>query len=87
MDVEALEALVTQMLQAEGKTEFQRQALAFLFCGSLFGGYRLKDLETGGNAWTKLGQVGKVVVTNRRCGKQWVLEVDAQLIKTNHSKR
>jgi hypothetical protein len=40
----------------------------------------------GGNAWTELGQVGKVVVTDRRRGKQWVLEVDVQLIKTNPSK-
>ena len=85
--MEELEALVPQVLQPEGKTEFEMQALAFLFCGSLFGGYRLKDLVTGGNAWTKLGQVGKVVVTDERHGKQWVLEVDAQLIKTNHSKR
>jgi hypothetical protein len=51
------------------------------------GGYRLKDFVTGSNAWTKLGQVGKVVVTDRRRGKQCVLEVDTPLIKTNHSKR
>jgi hypothetical protein len=63
------------------------QALAFLFCGSLFSGYRLRDLVTGSNACTELGQVGKVVVTDGRRGKQWVLKVDVQLIKTNHSKR
>jgi hypothetical protein len=41
----------------------------------------------GGNAWTELGQVGKVVMTDGCHGKQQVLEVDVQLIKTNHSKR
>ena len=60
---------------------------AWLSCfgAAFFGGYRLKDLVTGGNAWTKLGQVGKVVVTDKRHVKQRVLEVDVQLIKTNHS--
>jgi hypothetical protein len=49
LEVEALEDLMPQMLQLEGKTEFEMQALAFLFCGSLFGGYCLGDLVTGGN--------------------------------------
>jgi hypothetical protein len=35
-----------------GEMEFEMQALAFLFCGSFLGGYRLGDLVMGGNAWT-----------------------------------
>jgi hypothetical protein len=86
LDVESLEDLTTRVLQAERKTEFERQALAFLFCGSLFGDYCLGDLVMGGNAKTELAQVGKVVVTDGCHGKQGVLAVDVQLIKTNHSK-
>jgi hypothetical protein len=36
LDVEGLEDLVPQVLQAERKTEFEMQAWAYLFCGSLF---------------------------------------------------
>jgi hypothetical protein len=50
--------------------EFEMQALAFLFCGSLFGGYCLRDLVMGSNAKTELGQVGNVVVTDKCRGKQ-----------------
>ena len=86
LDVEALGALVTLALLAEGKMELDRRALAFLFGAASFRWLSLQDLVTGSNAGTELGQVGKVVVTNGCRKKQRVLEVDVQLTKINHSK-